>query len=73
MAKYKIIYDRNGCIGAASCAAASKNWVMAEDGKADLVSAEISEEELQENIDAAQSCPVQVIHIENTETGERLI
>ena len=72
--KYRIIYDRSGCIGAASCAAAApQNWIMADDGKADLVTKEITEAELQENMDAAESCPVMVIHIENIETGERLI
>lgn len=72
--RYRIIYDRSGCIGAASCAAAApKNWVIADDGKADVVSREITEDQLQENLDAAESCPVMVIHIEDMETGERLI
>lgn len=36
--KYKIVYDRNACIGAAACAAvAPEFWKMCEDGKADLI------------------------------------
>lgn len=38
MAKYVIEYDRNACIGAGVCAAvAPDHWVMAKDGKANLV------------------------------------
>jgi len=66
--KYKVIYDRKGCIGAAACAAVCpKYWEMNSDGKADLVGAtssdggdtyelEISETDLKENIDAALAC-----------------
>lgn len=71
--KYKIVYDREGCIGAGSCVpACPDNWSMNEDGKADCKKLEITEEELQANKDAAESCPVQVIHIED-ENGERII
>ena len=35
---YKVVFDRNACIGAAACAAvAPQFWVMKDDGKADLV------------------------------------
>ena len=45
MGKYKVEYDREGCIGAAACAAADpKNWVMVDDGKADLVDGELKGE-----------------------------
>jgi ferredoxin len=83
MGKYKIEYDRNGCIGAGVCAAlCEKHWVMADDGKADLVEAqkegeldvkEIDEEDLQGNKEAAEGCPANVIHIINKETGEKII
>jgi len=82
--KYKIIYDREGCIGAAACAAEfPERWEMSQDGKADLVDSEkvneteyileIGEEELEAMMRAAQSCPVNVIHIIDLETGEKLI
>ncbi|RME78203.1 ferredoxin [Candidatus Woesearchaeota archaeon] len=73
MARYKIVYDRNGCIGAGACAAVSKNWKMNDlDNKADFLEAEFSEEDLEHNLDAARMCPVQVIKIINTETGEEV-
>ncbi|MEK6823139.1 MAG: ferredoxin [Nanoarchaeota archaeon] len=72
--EYEIEYDRDGCIGAGSCAAVAKNnWVMAEDGKATVRKLVIKASELQENLDAARACPVNVIHIKNKKTGERLI
>lgn len=38
MRKYKIIYDREGCIGAAACAAVMpETWEIDADGKANLL------------------------------------
>jgi ferredoxin len=83
--KYKIVYEREGCIGAAACVAAYPDrWSLADDGKADLKDAtknddnteqtlEFTEEEFQKMMDSAQSCPVNVIHIIDLETGDRLI
>lgn len=83
MGKYRIEYEREGCIGAGVCAALSeKHWVMADDGKADLVGAkregsldvkEIDEEELESNKQAAEGCPANVIHIIDKETGKKII
>ena len=74
MAKYKIIYDRNNCIGVSSCAIlADEFWKMNDDTKADLISArkagdgkwelEIDEKDLHKNKEAARNCPVGVIKI----------
>lgn len=85
--QYRIVYNRDGCIGAGVCAAvAEKHWVMNQDGKADLVDAnkeekegkeqwvrEIEESELDVNKQAAEGCPALVIHIYNKETGEKII
>ena len=90
--KYKIVYDRKGCIGAAACAAvAPEFWEMKEDGKAHLIGGKTDEnghevliitenqmtetmkKALQLNKEAAEVCPVQVIHIYDAETGEKLI
>ncbi len=83
--KYKIVYDRENCIGAAACAAVAPDyWEIVDDGKADLKGSEqkdenrvqeriIDESELDANMEAAKSCPVTVIHIIDLETGERLI
>ena len=74
MAKYRIEYDREGCIGAGSCiGACPKNWTMAEDGKSNVLKTEIDEADLAANKEAAEACPVNVIHITNIETGEKLI
>lgn len=71
--KYKIVFDREACIGAAACIV-SKNWVIQDDGKATPTVLEFDDEEmLKQEMEAAQMCPVTCIHIENTETGEKLI
>jgi ferredoxin len=82
---YKIVYNRDDCIGAAACIAAfPERWEMADDGKADLKGGkpnddnsvqelEITQEEFQKMMDSAQACPVNVIHIIDLETNKRLI
>lgn len=82
MAKYKIFYDREGCIGAAACAVVSERWKIAQDGKADLDGgkqddagwfiAEIDEADLEKEIEAAKACPVLVIHIKD-ENGNQIV
>lgn len=85
--KYKIVYDRDNCIGAGSCVAVlAEKWVMNnKDDKADLVGGkwetspkraivlEFTEEELARFMESAQVCPVNVIHIIDLATGEQLI
>jgi ferredoxin len=85
--KYRVEYNRPGCIGAGACVAAGPDfWTLAEggDAKADLKASlkprkegdyqylEFDEKDLQQNLDAAQACPVQVIKIVDVETGEVL-
>ena len=82
--KYKLEHDRPNCIGCAACAAvAPKFWTMHEDGKSDIVGCknredgweelDIEEKDFQNNKEAAESCPVNVIHLTNKETGEKII
>ncbi len=81
--KYRIEYERAGCIGAAACVGVDPaTWELADDGKANIINAdkrnsiwtkEIDEEELEKQMMAAESCPVNIIHIVDIETGERLI
>ena len=84
MAKYKIEHDRPNCIGCAACAAVAPDfWEMKEDGKSSIKNGkerddeweelEIDEEHFAENKEAAESCPVNVIHIKNLDTGEDII
>lgn len=83
MTKYRVIFDRPNCIGAGTCAAVyQERWTLTQDGKADLkdgkakgtnVELIIDESELAKMMESAQICPVNVIHIEEVETGKRLI
>ena len=79
MPKYKIIYDKPTCIGAASCVAvAPKFWELVGD-KAELIGSAYNEatkkyelivetaEDLQLNQDAEQVCPVAAIKVEKIE------
>lgn len=63
--------DRDLCIGAATCSAvASKTFALDEHGKA-IVIETAGEDEDAKIIEAAQSCPVLAILIEN-EKGEKI-
>ena len=85
MTKYKVTYDRDGCISAAACVAVNAKWWVldAADGRANLLNAEknpetglfeviIGEDELAAMKAAAEVCPVLIIHIYNAETGEQI-
>ena len=85
---YKIEHDRPGCIGCGACAAVSPQfWTMdPNDGKSDLVGAEkvqegaeiklekmnIGDENFKANKEAADVCPVNVIHLFD-DKGNKLI
>ena len=76
MVKYKVIFDREVCIGVLACnAVAPEFWEIAADGKVDLKGAKfnketrkyeliIDEKHLNINQDAASVCPVYAIVIE---------
>ena len=71
----KIVQEREKCIGCGTCAAiCPKYWEMADDGKSTLLGSEVNpetknhEKEVEEtecNKEAAESCPVQIIHLQN--------
>lgn len=83
--KYKVVYERIGCIGAGSCVVAyPERWVMSNtDDKADMIGGkrnvegvvelEITIKELEEFKASAEVCPVNVIHIIDMETGQKII
>ena len=86
MTRYKVELDREGCIGAATCAAvAPQFWKMVDDGKVDLIGSSKNPEtgfwelivetegDFRLNKEAADVCPVAVIHITNVDTGEKII
>ena len=64
MKPFKIWHDRPNCIACGACAAVTDNWFMDEvDGLASFVKGEISAGELELNKEAAEVCPVNIIHI----------
>lgn len=69
----KLIHDRPVCIGCGACAAVCpKYWEMAQDGKSDIKGGkhlpgdqqELELADIECNMEAAQACPVNCIHIE---------
>lgn len=82
MGKFKIIYDRDACIGAAACAALDpKLFEMNTDGKADLIGGKeekpglfvLEIDDLGDAKDAAESCPVDVIKIKDLENKKDIV
>jgi ferredoxin len=82
--KFVIEHDRPNCIGCGACVAVCpKRWEMNDDGKSDVKEGkdredgwqelEIDEEEFEDNKAAADSCPVNVIHLKKKDTGEKII
>lgn len=78
MVKYRIVFDRDTCIGALNCISpAPEFFEQADDGKVDLKMAKkradgkfelvIDENDLQKNVEAASSCPVAAISVEKIE------
>lgn len=76
--KYRVIFDREVCIGALACNAVDESvWALADDNKVDLVGGTkrddgkweiiIDEEQLGKQKEAADSCPVFAIKIEEVE------
>ena len=72
--KISVSQKREDCIGCGACTAfAPNNWSMNDnDGKADLkdavekgdmMVAEVDEDQLEENKQAADACPVQIIKV----------
>ena len=82
MTRYLLEHNRPDCIGCAACVAVNpKHWVMNEDNKADIIGAprrpdgweeiEIEQDDFEADKAAAESCPVNVIHLKNKDSGEK--
>jgi ferredoxin len=81
---YKITHDRQNCIGCGACAVIAPDfWAINDDGKAQLLKAEskpngkhekkIDQKAFDINLEAAESCPVESIHILDEESGDKVI
>ena len=89
MPKFKIIYDKNGCIGAGPCFLAAPDfWHLEEDlgvgskavlhgskinKKDDVFEKEIDENDLEKNLKAARECPAKCIRVIDVKTRKELI
>jgi ferredoxin len=74
---YKIIFEANKCFGAGRCAEVAENWEMdIETGMARPRSYYVGEDELEENVRAAEVCPAKkgdgVIHVVDRRTDEEI-
>lgn len=68
---YSINHDRAACIGCGACAAVSSNWFMEDDGKASTKYVDFNE--LGDELNAAESCPVNCIHLIDNVHKKKLI
>lgn len=74
---YKLLFEANKCIGTGRCAEVAVNWDLDIDtGLAVPRSFFVGEDELEENIEAAERCPAKkgagVIHVIDRRTGEEI-
>lgn len=72
---YKIVFEGGSCIGTGRCAEVSENWEMElATGLAHPVEHYITEDELEDNLEAARVCPAKngegVITVLDRRTGE---
>lgn len=83
MAKYSVLFNRNDCIGCGACTAVSPDfWSMTDDGKSTLKGSKktgineektIDDKEFSSTKEAAEACPVNVIHITNLSNNQKII
>ena len=85
MAQFKLEHNRPECIGCGACAAIAPDfWTMDDnDGKSDIRDCakrddgweerKIEDSQFTLNKEAAETCPVNVIHLKNLDTGEEII
>ncbi|WP_436923717.1 ferredoxin [Halosimplex amylolyticum] len=74
---YKIIFEANKCFGAGKCAEVSNNWKLdISTGIAQPQAYFIDEDDLDENVRAAEVCPAKkdrgVIHVVDRRTDEEI-
>ena len=76
--------DKLNCIGCGACVAVSPDfWVFDDDGKVSIVGGKvkndgwlekiIEKKDVKQNVEAAESCPVNIIHIKSLKDDKKLI
>jgi ferredoxin len=66
MTTYEVIHEDEKCIGCGACVSiCPENWELHENGKSKPKKTKISEKELDSNMEAANVCPVNCIHIKD--------
>lgn len=83
MANYRIIYDRDVCIGAAACEDIDPKRfkINSDDGKADLIKGKedksglfiLDVDDLGTSVEAAKACPVRAIMIKDLKNNEDVV
>lgn len=72
--RYRVSFDRAACIGAATCVSVyPEQWSLDNEGKAVFAKEFFDKEEYAKQLEAAQVCPTNAIHIYDEETGEKII
>lgn len=72
MAKYSVEQEHDKCISCGACVGSCpENWEMGDDDKSHPKLTEV--DDLGCNMEAAQNCPVNIIHVKDNEKGEKLI
>ena len=74
---YKLLFEANGCFGAGRCAEVSANWtVNLETGLGEPRAYFFGEDDLEDNVAAAEACPAKkgdgVIHVIDRRSGEEI-
>jgi ferredoxin len=71
MRRLRITVDHNKCVGSTTCInTAQATFALDESGKSSVVNPQGDSEAI--ILEAAESCPVGAITVEDVETGERL-
>jgi ferredoxin len=71
MRRLRITVDQNKCVGSTTCInTAQKTFALDDSGKSSVVNPQGDPENI--ILEAAASCPVGAIIVEDAETGERL-
>ncbi len=78
--KFKIELNRKECIGCGACASLCPDfWEMHNDGKSVLKGCELNDvqsietDDLKCAVEAAKTCPVEVIHIMDNEENKKIV